>query len=518
MALNPGSPRSRTYSVPAPVGGWNARDSLASMSEEDAVSMDNWWPMTTDVVVRNGYTQFSTGITGQIESLMNYGGATGQKLFCAAGTSFYNITTGGVVGAAVVAGLSNARWDYINVSTTGGNYLYVANGTDSPQLYDGTTWQAVTGVSAPISITGVTTSLLKAPNLFKNRVWFLEKNSLRAWFLPLSSVGGAASSLDFSSIARLGGNLVAMGTWTIDAGYGVDDLAVFVTSQGEVIVYRGSDPAFAATWALAGLWQVGSPVANSGTNRCIMKYGGDLALLTLDGLFPLASYLQTDRLNPRVALTEKIYQATSNATTLYGSNFGWDIEYYAKANMLILNVPVAVGSAQVQYAMNTISKSWCSFSGITANCWGIFNDEPYFGANGFIGRFCNGQIDNVTNIQANCLQAFNEFKLPGLNKRWTMMQPILTTNGTPSLNVGLNIDFNQGDNTGTLAFTSPGFASWDSAKWDTGLWGGGLGVVEAWQGVQGIGKWAAIRLKSSTANIETHWAATTYVYEPGGIL
>ena len=67
------------------------------------------------------------------------------------------------------------------------------------------------------------------------------------------SVGGAAQVLDLSSIAKYGGHLVDLDTWTIDAGYGVDDNLVFITSNGEVIVYRGTDPSSAATWALAGV-------------------------------------------------------------------------------------------------------------------------------------------------------------------------------------------------------------------------------------------------------------------------
>jgi hypothetical protein len=102
------------------------------------------------------------------------------------------------------------------------------------------------------AITGVTTTTLTQPTLFKNRMWFIQKDTLKAWYLPTSSIGGAAQVLDLSAVARLGGTLVSMAAWTIDAGYGVDDNLVFITDQGEVIVYRGTDPASASTWALIG--------------------------------------------------------------------------------------------------------------------------------------------------------------------------------------------------------------------------------------------------------------------------
>ena len=48
-----------TASIPAPIGGWNGRDSLAAMSPTDAVQLVNWYPTPTDVTMRKGYTVVS---------------------------------------------------------------------------------------------------------------------------------------------------------------------------------------------------------------------------------------------------------------------------------------------------------------------------------------------------------------------------------------------------------------------------------------------------------------------------
>jgi hypothetical protein len=207
-------------SIPAPVGGWNARDSLANMEPMDAVTLVNYFPTVSNCVLRGGYSKYATGFTGQAQSLFSYSGGATNKLFAVVGTpalSIYDVTAGGAVGAAVVSGLTNAIWEYTNVATTGGNYLYAVNGVDKPRLYDGTTWTAIDAASTP-AITGVTTTTLENVTLFKNRLWFIEKNTLKAWYLPTSAVGGAAQSLDLSSIARFGGYLVDLDTWTIDAG------------------------------------------------------------------------------------------------------------------------------------------------------------------------------------------------------------------------------------------------------------------------------------------------------------
>ena len=504
---------SSSASLPAPVGGWNARDSMAAMKPEDAIVMENWFPLTTECQLRKGYTQHATGITGQVESLMTYAGGATEKLFAVAGGSFYNVSVAGAVGAAVASGKTNSRWQYTNVSTAGGNFMYAANGVDKPMLYDGATWTLIDGASTP-AITGVTTTTLTTPIVFKNRVWFIGKNTLKTWYLPVSSVGGAANAIDVSSIAQRGGYIVAHATWTIDAGTGVDDYYVIVTSNGEVIVYQGTDPSSATTWALRGVWALGSPVGE----RCLYKFAGDLFYISQDGLVPMAGALQSSRVNPRVAITDKIQFAISSAVSLYATNFGWSLLYYAPENMLILNVPVGEGSGQEQYAMNTISKSWARFTGWNANCWELFGDAPYFGGNGFVGHAWNGYTDDVSNIAGTCIQAFSTYGNPGNLKRWTMTRPILRASGRPTISGAMNVDFDLTYNTAPLSFAPTLYGAWDTALWDTGVWGADFSIYQAWQGVSGVGYYGAPQMKIASSGIDVRWVSTDVVYESGAIL
>ena len=192
-------------SVPAPVGGWNARDSIANMDPLDAVQLVNMFPNVSNCVLRGGFTEHATGMTGQVQSLLRYSPPSGnEKLYAVVGTpslSIYDVTSAGAVGAAKVTGLTNAYWEFSNVTTSGGSYIYCVNGADKPLLYDGTNWLPIDGSSTP-AITGVTTTTLANVTLFKNRVWFIQKDTLKAWYLPTSAVGGAANVLDLSSIAR----------------------------------------------------------------------------------------------------------------------------------------------------------------------------------------------------------------------------------------------------------------------------------------------------------------------------
>jgi hypothetical protein len=577
----------KTASVPAPIGGWNGRDSLANMSPTDAVQMVNWYPTPTDVTMRKGYTKSSTGITGAVNTLMNYPTTSGYKLFAVAGTKIWNATSS--TATQVYANLNSDKLQYVNFTNTAGNFLITCNGVDPVTIYDGSNWftvattttaatissithvgavatlttatahglitgnrvtisgassaeyngtyvitvtgantftytmastpalnATVVGTYTTIGITGIDSSTFINVNLFKNRLYFTQKNTLNCWYLPVDSIGGVANPLYFGSIARNGGFLQAMGTWTLDAGQGADDYAVFVTSMGEVIVYNGTDPSSATTWALKGVWQLGQTF----NRRCFFKWAGDLLLLTQDGLVPLASALQSSRLDPRINLTDKIYYPISQAATLYYANFGWQIQYFASENMLILSIPTSSGMEQ--YVMHTITKSWARFTGIQAYCWEVSGDNTmHFGGDGFVGNFYTASSDAGTNITAIVQQAYSYFDTPGQNKRFTMVRPILQSDGgTPSVLCGLSVDFQPIDNTGAISFnpSSQSVGIWDTAKWDANNWGGGLITTRIWQGVTGIGFAGSINLTAVAQGIELHWASTDYVMETGGVV
>ena len=504
----------RVASVPAPVGGWNARDSIANMEPLDAVQLINFFPTISNCVLRGGSTNWATGMTGQVQTIMVYNGSTSSKMFAAVGTpdlKFYDASTAGAATATTVTGLTNAIWEYINITTTGGTYLYAVNGADKPRLYDGTSWVAIDAASTP-AITGVTTTTLSNVTLFKNRLWFIQKDTLKAWYLPTSAVGGAAQVLDLSSIAKFGGKLVDLDTWTIDAGYGVDDNLVFVTSNGEVIVYRGTDPASDATWALTGVWKLGSPIGN----RSMLKWGGDLLILTYDGLMPMAQSLQSSRLDPRVALSNKIQGAIVAATAAYSSStVGWQVYYNARRNAVWINVPIAEGQHE-QYVMNTITTSWAQFQGWTANVWETYNDNPYYGGNGVVVRaWDDTYVDNTSNISTNVFQAFNYFDSRGVKKYFTRARPSIFTNGAPAIFVGINVDFNVDDTTAPISASASAVGLWDAGTWDSALWGSGLQITNNWQGVTGLGYCGSIQLKSASSGLQIEWASTDVVYQAG---
>lgn len=505
--------RAITLSVSSPVAGWNARDPLAEMKDKDAVILDNFFCTPYDVQLRYGYSQWATAIGSQVETLASYSPVSGvQELYAAAGTSIFDASSSGAVGAAVVTGLTNARFQYINYGTAGGNFLLMVNGADKLQGYDGAAWW-VDGDGAH-DITGVDTADIIHINAHKSRVWMVEKDSLNAWYLGTSAIAGAATKFDFSSIFVEGGYLMAMGTWSLDAGYGMDDYAVFVTSEGQVAVYKGTDPSSATTWALVGVYTMGSPIGR----RCLKTFGGDLLLICRDGLAPLSKTLMSSRVNTREMLTDKIQHVMSDYTTTYGVNYGWETTLYPQQNMLLVNVPTGNNNAY-QLVMNTISGAWSRFTGWNTTCMELHGDDIYFGGDGVVCKGWDTNADNDTNIAFEALQSFNYFGSHAQQKKVNLVRPIISTDGRPGFLLGVNTDFATTAPTNVPSFTGSQAAVWDVSAWDSAYtWIGDLEIKKDWQTAFGLGYCIAAHMLGATKNLKLRWAATDFVVEAGGVL
>lgn len=512
---------SQTTSMSSPVGGLNARDALALMPPTDAVLMTNCFPTPTNVQLRNGYTNWATGLPANVESIMPYTSSSTAKLFAASGTSFYDVTAQGAVGAPVVTGLSNARWQHQNFGTTGNQFLFCVNGADSMRLYNGSVWQTVTDVSAPIAITGVSTSSLIEINEYRNRLFFVEKNSFNVWYLPVNSAGGAAAKIDLSPIFKLGGYLMTMATWTIDNASGVNEYAVFISSEGEVVNYFGTDPSVADNFTIVGKFRIGRPVGR----RCFVRVGSDIILICADGFIPLSKALLTDRSQSQDALSNKIVNLVNNDVQLYSANFGWEGCLHPIGNKLIVNVPQNQGSVQYQYVMNTITGAWCKFTNWNANCFATMQDSLYFGGNagstansGYVAKADVGVSDNGALIFGECKTAFNYFGSPGQLKRFTMARLIFLTSGTPIAGLNMDLDFGDGFPVATPSFSGTAGTAWNVGAWNTFPWGSIPAIQKNWQGITGVGYCGAIhmRIASNTAGIS--WQSTDVVHETGGTL
>lgn len=507
---------SRMYTLPAPTGGLNAINALAQMPETDAIVMDNWFPQPGWIELRNGYSQWSTGYGGWVETLMPYSNSSGEKLFAISGGNIYDATVSGAIGAAAVTGLSNSRWEWTNVATAGGQFLYAANATDKPQLYNGSTWTAIDGLSTP-AITGVTTTLLRNPTVWKNRVWFIEDGTLKVWYLPTASVGGAAQSLNLTAIFRLGGALQAIFTASLSDGSTFDDYIGFLTNEGEIALYRGTDPAQAGMFNIVGLYRTGKPVGR----RCAVRYGADTLLLTSDGLVSVAKLVSEGRINTEDAVSFKIQGLINTDIQSYNANWGWEAVLYPLGNKLIVNVPQNTESAIYQYVMNTLNNSWCSFgksySPWSAATFAVLGNTLYFGGNGYVAQADSGQSDNGAAITGLLKTAFSYFKTQ-VQKQIKMIRPTFQANGNIQAVLGVNVNFDNAPLVTVPTIPAASGSPWDTSSWNVSGWAIGYGITANWQSANGVGFNFSTYLSVSTNAVQVRLQAVDYLYEPGGII
>jgi len=477
-------------SLPAPIGGWDAQNPIAAMPIQNAVILDNWVPRPGFVELRRGFVAQVTGTPGPVESMMAYRGAvSGDKLFAASGGNLYDVSTlGGALGAPLLSGLSNNRWNYTAFANAAGAWLVAANGADAPIGYNGGLW-------APLPVMSSTGTPVLNPNtLFnvfshKGRLFFLQQGSLYAWIPAAGAVGGACTVLDLSSIFSKGGRLICGGNWSAQLGVTADDYAVFVTDQGQVAIYEGIDPTNAATWSLIGVFDIGPPLGP----KALLKYGGDLALLTSDGVVPLSSALKLDRSQQNeVALTAKIMNAFSAAVKAYGGNYGWQGILYpgtsssndtdaAGGSLAIVNVPITSLGTSMQFVQNVLTGAWCRFLNINAFCWELANDGVYFGGTAGVYQWDQGASDNGIAIVGDLKTAFTNFGDGARQKKFKMIRPLMNTSPLVQPALEVDVDYQESSPIAVPTVVDPGSTS-QLIRYD-------------WTGASGVGYVGAARMQ-----------------------
>lgn len=520
VKVRPGAQKSGSTSLPAPIGGLNARDSIANMPTEDATIMENWFPGTTSVDVRNGYSGWNT-FTGQQQAVLIYTGLTATKVFAcvknASTYSIYDATSSGALSMAVVGGagatieaLTSCRFDSVQYSTAAGAFMSVVNGSDTALEYNGSAWSVATLTHASLS----STNKLFSVQTFAERMWFAEKDSFNVYYLPVRTKSGAMERINLGSWFKLGGYINSIMSIT-DESQGIEDYIVFLSSEGEAIAYTGNDPGDAATWSQVGHIRIGRPVIKG--NRTWCKLGVDAMVLCADGVYPLRKAFNAQTQDTGLAVSDKIRPLLNTDILTYGAKYGWTVIVHPSGNKLFVNVPTAEDSASYQYVMNTQTGAWCKYTGWTAFCFGVAGTTLYWGGNGVMVKADVTANDGTLSIASECRQAFTYIGRRGIAKHMKMLRPIIGTDGEISLSVTVNVDYENVEPTYLEPIPGGAGDPWGTGVWDV-AWSGGVVLQSRWFGVVGIGHAVAVRMKSLTDGNVLYWSATDMLYEYGGVL
>lgn len=504
--------RAVPFTLPAPVGGLNGRDGIANMDPNDAFVLDNWIPGNTTVDTRLGCADHVTGVPAAVESLEVYAGGASQKMLAFAGGSIYNVTTPGVVGAALVSGRVSNRVTSTMFSNAGSQFLICANGLDAPFSYDGTT-------IATLVFTGVTGSstALICPHTFKGRLYFGQRNMLGFYYLAVGAIQGAASYFDLAQVAKRGGSIVGIASVSANnAGSGPQDFIVFMTSEGEYLVYSGFDPSNAANFTLVGRYYGAPPIGQKG----YFNFRSDLFIIAEDGVIPFSLITSAGEVGePLKYLSSKLgkYYTSLN---VFKDTHGWTSVQCPDQQMLLVNCPVSssVTGDYVQFALNTSTNAWSRFVGWKAICWALFGRTAYYGtADGRVVQANEGFNDSGVDIQCSARQAYNYFDdgrgMGSADKQFHFATFIFESDGTPPVSTQLNVNFTNQEPTYVSAVAGNDGTDWDEPFWDTVFWAS-EGITQIFTVPYGdIGYAASIWLKAVNANVPLKWYATRFVFE-----
>ena len=511
-------------SVPAPVKGLNDVDSVANMAPDYALILKNFFPNNSSISVRAGYAVWASGLVDPIQTLMSYRPRTDlQKLLAATDKGVFDVTTRAQASYPKKLTLTDGRLSWLNFSTTGKDYIVACNGVEPAFLYDGATFTNFTQVTTPANpgeISGVDPKKFNFVTAHKRRLWFVEKDSLTAWYLPVDSVGGAAKPFFLGSIFRRGGRLNNIWTWSLDSGSGMDDILIFQSDQGEIAGYEGTDPASADTWALNAVYHVASPLGR----RTACALGGDLLLLTSYGVIPISKVIEGEAMESpsEASLSRNIAKTLNNLLQLRGTKPKWEIMAVPIMQAVIVMFPATDEFSSTQYVMNTVTNAWGEWD-LPMTTMEHYNYQLFFGAkNGTVYQYGSYYLDDVDKdgkngkpVTAVMMQAHNYFGGRGINKHFKFVRPIFVSNYQPAYSLNVSLDFAPFSpyDLGEPPLESAEGAIWGRAIWGQDRWTLSPAAHFKWDGIEGMGFSAALFFKVR-ANRPLEFISSDWLFEP----
>lgn len=475
--------------IPAPIGGLVTSQNVGAMEPGTAIVLTNWFPTRTGIRVRGGNIKYETTGTNPVETLISYVGTTDRQMFAAAGGDIFpatNVVDPDTPPTPVVTGQTANYYSYVNFPVTGGNYMPVVNGADDMQLYDGTSWVAVNGTSTP-AITGVDTDLFTHVNSYRNRLYFVEKASMNLWYLPVDSVGGAASALSLAGIFQKGGSILFSATWSSESGANaLEAYLVVMSTEGEVAVFTGSFPG-GSDWAFVNVYDISKPLGMNGWFRA----GGDIIIATEMGLVPVSAARMKDPAALGLdAISVKIEPTWKQAAQARRA-IPWEIAKWDEGDMYVVNVPITTpGQERMTIVGNLKTGAIGIFDGWDTRCLTVHNGLLYFGANDGTVRLADaGGTDNGMPYTARAAFAWDHLGSPGYKKSMKQAKAVFQASKDFSFRLSASTDYRQEFPIAPNAIpdTEPD-SVWDSGLWDQAVWDAGTSLFTTTTRQRSIGR------------------------------
>lgn len=507
-----------TKMFPATTKGWIKSGPLAKPTAGGAELLDNFFPTTQGLRLRKGSIKHGT-IDAAVTHLTVYDAGGASKMFAADATQIYDVTTPAdpdVAVADVVTGQTSGDYTSFQVATSGGEFLLMFNGADLHQVYDGSAWAQ----NSP-AITGVSSDDVGYGWKWKSFVWLIEQQTMDAWYLPTGAIGGAATVFPLGGVFRYGGSLLFGATWSQDSGDGLDDYCLFFTTEGEIAVYQGNNPASATDFSLVGVYRIGKPVHKNAWFRS----GGDILITTDDGIVPVSSAVNLDRTGlMSAAITFPIEEAWRLAMDeRSGTSVPFTSTLWHAETMFICGLPTFGALDPVAFVMNSRTGAWCRYVGWNIRCSVVFEDKLFFGTPD--GTIVQGEISGADQGQpytGSVIPMMDTFG-SAAEKNAIAARVVARTNYTFTPQLFVCADYQVETPTPLTADSDEGGNVWDAGVWDQSIWGAisdRKAALSQWQDVAGTGHALAPGLQITTgrtASPDVEIIALHLQLETGGV-
>jgi hypothetical protein len=494
--------------VSAPLKGLSLSSKLVPGDPLTAVVLDNWIIEENRITSRPGYSLSLAHPDGQpIESFVPYYGAPNK---IAAAT---NGKVSLLDGTTVHGGFTSNDWSVTSFSNLSAvEYSVMVNGTDGVWSWDGTTMAAET-VTAPPAETWINTSQFNVILAHMNRLWFADSDNLAVYYLPVQTKAGQVKVIPLNAVFKRGGHIVALATWTLDGGFGMEDQLVIFSSNGEAVVYRGLDPD--TDFQLVGIYRFDSPMSK----HSVVNWGGELYCLISTGLVPMSTLMRAE--TEQLGKTDQnVYSAFLEIANRRRDNAGWQVINNPNGGALICNMPLGGKNTYKQMVRFMPAPKWASWSNLPSRCWGWVNDRLFIGSDdGKVYEIATDKLnDNGVPIKIDVQAAWSNYGTPA-SKLFKMILPYLESDGVPMPFVDMKVDYdlspplNQPDvsNGGGVG------ASWNTATWDVDGWAAFATQYNNWQGVGVMGRVGAPRFVALVADCTISLNGWDVLYESGSV-
>jgi hypothetical protein len=503
-----GRPAAKVSHFSAPLKGLSRQAELDTANPLLASILTNWVVEDDRITVRPGFIKLGQIDVGTpISTMIPYYGSP-QKIVAAAGAWIYDLAGTGIKGGFTS---DDFAWtSFSNLSSV--DYTIMVNGFDGVWSWDGTTFAAET-VTAPAGETWVVPAKFDKVRGHMNRLWFADSQNLAVYYLPVQTKAGAVFVVPLNAIFKRGGNIRGIYTWSIDGGVGLDDAIAIFTSNGEVAIYSGVDPA--SDFKLVGVFRFDAPMSKDS----IINFGGDLYVMISTGLVPMTTLIraETEQLGKADLNVMKDFEDVSKVTR---DLYGWQAMLNPHSNHAICNMPLGNGEYQ-QMVRKMPGQIWAKWRDVPARCWGWLNNVLYFGSQD--GQICRMGPEYLNDhgkaIEADVRFAWSNFNSVS-KKNFKMVRLYSITDGQPRPFMDLEVDYNNIPPTNQPEVTAgpSGGAAWDIATWDVDFWAQNTQPRQNWQGVTGLGRVGAVRVRINVSGATFSLTGADVLYELGGLM